>query len=341
MSDTRSVLQSGLRVQYPILGRRTPGFDVRSKWITAIYDEIRRTIPSELLRLFFVPVSAATGWSYRLQMRLLERPDAVTHVTTQMQSFLLRRRPRAPTVITCYDLTVPWTLERLPFADRVIVAARDVGRQLSEAVRLPHDPEVIPLAVPPTYAPANLPRTTGQILFVGTEQPRKNVEGLFRIFARVARQTPVTLVKVGARSSARPRLEALARELGIDGRLVWKDFVSEGDLVRLYQTSALTVVPSFVEGFSMPCLEAMAAGCPLIASNLSAIPETVGSGGLLIDPRDEDAWVEGILRSLGDAAVARELSSRGLRRSTAFSARASAAETLRVYREVWDDRGHA
>ena len=110
-----------LKVQYPLLGRRTLDFDVRAKWFTAIYDEIRRRIPTEVLRLYYVPVSRATAWTYRIQMLAFESRDAVTHITTQMHAFLLRRRPRAPTVITCYDLVAPWTLMRLSFADRVIV----------------------------------------------------------------------------------------------------------------------------------------------------------------------------------------------------------------------------
>ncbi len=327
-----------LRVRYPLLGRRTRGFDVRAKWFTALYDEIRKRIPTEILRLFFVPVTPATEWTYRAQMRLFEKRDAVTHIITQMHSFLLRRRPRSPTVITCYDLSVPWTIQRLPFADRVIVPTRKVHDELVEATELPHAPVVIPLAVPPAYGPADVPRKPGQILYVGTEQPRKNVDGLFRIFARVLRDSPATLVKVGAPSRDRPRLEALAKGLGIQGNVLWRDSVPEEELLDLYRTSAVTVVPSTLEGFSMPCLEAMACGCPLIASNLSAIPETVGSGGLLVDPRNEQAWATAILDVLRDPALARELSGRGIQRAKAFSAERSAAGILRVYEDVWGDR---
>jgi len=327
-----------LKVQYPLLGRRTLDFDVRAKWFTAIYDEIRRRIPTEVLRLYYVPVSRATAWTYRIQMLAFESRDAVTHITTQMHAFLLRRRPRAPTVITCYDLVAPWTLTRLRFADRVIVPTAHTRDLLRDAVPLPHEPAVIPLAVPPAYRSGQVVRQQNRILYVGTEQPRKNVEGLFRIVARVVRDAPVVLVKVGAPSPARESLERLAEELGIRDRILWKNVVSEEELLNLYRTSSVTVVPSFVEGFSMPCLEAMACGCPLVASKLSAIPEVVGDGGLLINPRDEAAWAQAILRVLQEDSFSSDLSRRGIERARAFSAVNSAQQTIRVYEETWGDR---
>ena len=328
-----------VRAQYPMFGRRTPGFDVRAKWFTALFDEIRKRIPTNLLRLLYVPASPATHAFYRFQMRFLEDPSAVTHITTNMHSFLLRRHHQSPTVISCYDIGLRWTVERLPLADRVIVSARQIKDELETVTRLPYEPEVVHLAVPPAYVPGTLPRKPDVILFVGTEQGRKNVDGLFRIFAKVNREMPAILVKVGPRSPDRPRLEALARELGVANRIMFRDFVPEDEMVRLYQSAAVTVVPSFLEGFSMPCLEAMSTGCPLVASSLSAIPEVVGNGGLLIDPHEEDAWADAILSILRDPTVAQNLSRRGVERSKAFSAVRSAERILAIYDEVSRNRG--
>jgi glycosyltransferase involved in cell wall biosynthesis len=328
-----------VRAQYPVFGRRTPGFDVRQKWFTVLFDEIRKRIPTSLLRLLYVPSSPATHPFYRFQMRFLEDRSAVTHIITNMHSFLLRRAHLSPTVISCYDIGLRWTVERLPLADRVIVSARQIKDELEATIQLPHEPEVVPLAVPATYVPGDLPRKPNVILFVGTEQRRKNVDGLFRIFARVNQEKPATLVKVGPPSSDRPRLEALAKDLGIQNRIVWRDFVPEEALLELYQTSSVTVVPSFLEGFSMPCLEAMSTGCPLVASNLTAIPEVVGDGGFLVSPHDEVGWAEAILRVLGDPEVSRMLSRRGIERSKAFSAVRSAERILGIYEEVSRNRG--
>lgn len=89
----------------------------------------------------------------------------------------------------------------------------------------------------------------------------------------------------------------------------------------------------------MPCLEAMSTGCPLIASSLSAIPEVVADGGLLLDPHDEDAWTDAIVRVLTDPTLTHDLSRRGVERSKAFSAERSAAQIIRIYEEVFRDRG--
>ena len=79
-------------------------------------------------------------------------------------------------------------------------------------------------------------------------------------------------------------------------------------------------------------------GCPLVASNLTAIPELVESGGLLLDPHDDEAWTNAILRILEDPAFAQALSRSGIERSKAFSAARSAEKVLRIYEEVWRDR---
>lgn len=328
-----------LRAQYPVTWVRGGRVDPRAKWFTAIYDEIRLRIPTHLIRLFYSPVPSVAPALCRLQMRVLERRDRITHIPTNAYHFLLRKRPRCPTVISCYHVGPRATMEPLALADRVLVSARQLIPGLESFAKLPHPPEVVYLAVPPIYRPADVSRESHQILYVGTEQKRKNVEGLFRIFARVVKDCPATLVKIGKPGLERPRLSALARELGIQDRIVWRDYVPEDELVRLYQTSTVAVVPSFLEGFSMPCLEAMSTGCPLIASNLTAIPEIVGTGGLLINPSEEAEWADAILRILQEPASARELSARGLARSRDFSPRKSADQTLRVYDEVWEDWG--
>ncbi|HYM40180.1 MAG TPA: glycosyltransferase family 1 protein [Thermoplasmata archaeon] len=328
-----------LRAQYPVTWVRAGQVDPRAKWFTAIYDEIRLHIPTHLIRLFYAPLPSLAPALCRLQMSVLERRDRITHIPTNAYHFLLRRRARCPTVISCYHVGPRKTMVPLELADRVLVSARQLIPGLEAFAKLPHPPEVVYLAVPPSYRPAEVPREPHQLLYVGTEQKRKNVEGLFRIFARVLKEHPATLVKIGKPGPERPRLSALARELGIQDHVVWRDYVPEEELVRLYQTSTLAVVPSFLEGFSMPCLEAMSTGCPLVASNLTAIPEIVGNGGLLISPNAEDEWADSILRILQEPAFARELAARGVQRSRDFSPQKSAEQTLRIYREVWQDWG--
>ena len=84
----------------------------------------------------------------------------------------------------------------------------------------------------------------------------------------------------------------------------------------------------------MPCLEAMACGCPLVASNAAAIPEIVGDGGILLDPLDEESWAEAILKVHRDKRHAAGLSAKGLERARYFSPDKSARQWIHVYEEV-------
>lgn len=325
-----------LKVQYPIFGQPSRAIDIRAKWFTVLYEEIRKIVSTAFLRLYYLPVNRFTRPVYRAQLRLFRDPGAVVHIMTNMHAFLLQAKLPNPTVVTCFDTGVKETLPPLSLADRVIVCSRYVGDRLLEEVALDVEPITIYLSPPPNYGPGRGERRRDRVLFIGTEQPRKNVQGLFRIFARVLAERPAELVKIGPPSAERQQLEKLEERLGIAGHVVWRDRVSEADLLELYRTAAVTVVPSLAEGFSMPCVEAMACGCPLVASAASAIPEIVSSGGTLLPPDDEGAWADEILRIMDDEAHARQLATRGLERAKSFSAVRSACQTVAVYEDVWN-----
>lgn len=323
-------------MQYPVFGASV---DPRAKYFTAIHDVVRRLLPTRIVPLRF----SKNHWILRQELRLLERRESVTHIPSNLLSFLLRQRGRCPTVITLHH-SEPGLFERLPWADRVIAVSKWSKAQVEGLVKLEHEPVVVHNAVPSTYRPSpngrSFERAEGTsvplaVLFVGTERPRKNVEGMFRIFARVIKEEPrAMLLKVSGRSENRPRLDALAKSLGIREQIVDYDHVPEGRMPSLYQSATVTAVPSLLEGFSMPCLEAMACGCPLVASNMAAIPEIVGEGGVLLDPQDEESWAEAILRVHQDNRHAAGLSARALERARDFSADKSARQWIHVYEEV-------
>ena len=328
----------GLSVQYPVFGHPAKAVDIRAKWFTVLYAEIRKIVNASFLRLYYLPVNRLTHPVYRAQLRFLRKPGAVLHIVTNMHSFLLRARVPNPTVVTCFDTDIKETLPPLCLADRVIVCSAYVRDRLAEELALDREPATIYLAPPPNYGPGEGERRRDQILFVGTEQRRKNVPGLFEIFAKVLARRPAELVKVGPPSAERHRLKKLEEHLGIAGRVVWRDRVSESELLELYRTATVAVVPSLAEGFSMPCVEAMACGCPLVASAVTAIPEIVGTGGTLLPPLDHDAWAEEIVRIIDDESHARSLANRGLERAKVFSAVRSARQTVAVYEELWNSK---
>ncbi|MEK7375791.1 MAG: glycosyltransferase, partial [Candidatus Margulisiibacteriota bacterium] len=111
-------------------------------------------------------------------------------------------------------------------------------------------------------------------------------------------------------------------------------FVPRKDLPALLGGALFMVRPSLYDGFSLPVLEAMACGCPVISSSTTAAREITGDAGLLVDPRDIEKIAFAMRRLMSDEGLRAILEKKGLRRAAEFSAAKMARETLRLYREV-------
>jgi glycosyltransferase involved in cell wall biosynthesis len=113
--------------------------------------------------------------------------------------------------------------------------------------------------------------------------------------------------------------------------------VSDGDLALLYGQARAFLFPSYFEGFGVPPIEAMALGCPVVASNTSALPEVLGGAAILCDPDADDDWVAAVRRLSLDPAVREDFKARGLACAARHSWRRSALDYLELAREVADD----
>lgn len=132
-------------------------------------------------------------------------------------------------------------------------------------------------------------------------EPRKNFDGLVKAFAALpkALRSKHQLVLVGSASeTARNDLRKLAHSHGLsDADVVMPGYVQDPELAQLYRACRLFVFPSFHEGFGLPALEAMACGCPTIGSNVTSIPEVIGSPAYTFDPADTAA-ITALMRNL-------------------------------------------
>jgi glycosyltransferase involved in cell wall biosynthesis len=180
------------------------------------------------------------------------------------------------------------------------------------------------------------------ILSVGDIQPRKNQIGLIKAFARLVRSYPhlkQNLVLAGKETWFAARVREAARESGVADRIDFLGFVSDRDLLQLYNACDLFVFPSFYEGFGLPALESMACGRAVVCSNTSALPEVVDGAAILFDPYTIDE----IARALADLLLDSELRARmerlGLQRAAHFSWQKTAQRTLEVFHEVAENAG--
>lgn len=175
------------------------------------------------------------------------------------------------------------------------------------------------------------------LLYLGTIEPRKNLQVLFQAFRNLINQpqfADVRLAIVGRKGwMFQPTLDAIT-QLGLTGRVTLTDYVSNADLPALLSGASAFVFPSLYEGFGLPPLEAMACGAPVISSNAASLPEVVGDAALVFDPRDAGALQAHLERVLDDPALARDLRGRGLAQAKKFSWQRAAQQTIKLYQHV-------
>lgn len=173
------------------------------------------------------------------------------------------------------------------------------------------------------------------VLTVGQAAPYKNHAGAIRGFASAfAGQAEWQLVLVQRRGTETVELQRLAASLGVGSQVRAIGEIPETDLVKLYQGAGALLHPSLCEGFGLPVAEAMASGCPVIASNLSAMPEVTKGAALLVDPHDPAMIGRALRRIASESELRTGLQEKGLIRAGELDRRAFAEANLRVYRRV-------
>jgi glycosyltransferase involved in cell wall biosynthesis len=164
------------------------------------------------------------------------------------------------------------------------------------------------------------------LLQVGVRRPHKNLGVLIRLLARLPDRHLVLVGNVDRRFP--DPVPALATQLGVADRVHHFPFVAENDLIGIYQQADALLFPSLIEGFGLPLLEAMAAGTPVIASDIPAFAELAQDAAILVPPSSSAAWAEAVERLLGDPDLRTALVSRGRAVVGAYTWRCSALALL-------------
>ena len=124
-------------------------------------------------------------------------------------------------------------------------------------------------------------------------------------------------------------------------RILFTGYVPDKDLPALYSAARCFVYPSYFEGFGIPALEAMRCGTPTITGNRTCFPEIIGDAGLLVDPFDEQAIINGLKAILADEKLREQLKEKGMRRAALYDWKNTALQTLAVYEKVYSQQGKA
>ncbi len=175
------------------------------------------------------------------------------------------------------------------------------------------------------------------LLYVGTLQPRKNLERVVQAFERLCdrpQMADVQLVLAGKQGWLYDSLFERVARAGLDERVVFPGYVPDEDMAALLSAATAFVFPSLYEGFGIPILEAGGCGVPVITSNTSSLPEVAGNAALLVDPHDVDAIADAMYRLVTEPDLAAELRRRGHENVKRFSWEKCARETLAVLESV-------
>jgi glycosyltransferase involved in cell wall biosynthesis len=308
-------------------------------------------------------------WTHaRLSAELALHPPDVLFVPAHVLPLGAPLRRRTRTVVTIHDmgylhfpeahtpmhrrylrLSTLWSARA---ADHVIAISRATRDDLVRHAGVRPDKVTViyhglserfrPIADPAIVGAARARYGIGEryFLYLGTLQPRKNLERLIEAFAEVLKRLSVEtlerstlqLVIAGKRGWLTEAIERRAAQLGLAGQVFFTGYVPDEDVPALLSGALAFAFPSLYEGFGMPVLEAMACGAPVLAANTSSLPEVAGDAALLVAPTDTAAIAAALMRLADEPVLRDELRKRGLARAAEFTWDRCAAETLEVLR---------
>jgi glycosyltransferase involved in cell wall biosynthesis len=229
--------------------------------------------------------------------------------------------------------------------ERIVTVSESSRRDIARDMGVdPQRMAVVPVGVDHTVFRPVVGRepVSGRVMVTtSSDVPMKGLVPLLEAVAKVRTERHVELVVIG-RPAAGGRVERTIERLGLGASVRCVSGISDAELAGLYAEAEVAVVPSLYEGFSLPAIEAMACGVPVVATTGGALPEVVGRDGetgLLVAPNDPEALAAGIRRVLADRILARRLGTGGRRRVLGrFTWEATARGTDEQYRLLLDGR---
>jgi glycosyltransferase involved in cell wall biosynthesis len=306
-------------------------------------------------------------WQYPRSLAQLKVD--VAHIIDHSDGYLVSRLKQLgiPTVVTCHDiinlLRPDWFQGRAKFplvsmatwkyairgmtkADHIFTVSHYTAKDLTQHLAIPPQQITVTpngvdpgLFVWPQEDRASIRQRYGLIeptcclLNVGSNNPRKNIEAILKTVVNLRDQgIPVHFWKAGADFT--PEQQKFIHAHQLETRVTYLGKPEREVLNQIYSAADVLVAPSIYEGFGLTVLEAMACGTPVVASNVTSLPEVAGDAALLVDPQDTKAIAQQIVQLWQDVRLQETLINRGLARVKGFTWEKTAEKIADIYQDV-------
>ncbi|VVB60058.1 D-inositol-3-phosphate glycosyltransferase [uncultured archaeon] len=293
--------------------------------------------------------------------------SGVKHITDDGLGYLLYFIPTEKSIVTCHGINIPYLdyfsartkliygfcLKCMSRATRVHAVSNWAKRDILTYTKVPADRiDVVRFGLnSKIFRPRNgsyirdtfgIPEKNKIVLYVGSEQPRKNVPTLIEAFYRLKKKMPnVTLVKVGTDGwpGMRERVLKQIESLGLQKDVIFAGWYPNNELPKLYNSADVFVFPSYSEGFGVPPLEALACGLPVITTDKTSLPEIVGDAAIkLSDPFDSKLLADAMEKVLTNNGLKQDMIKKGLKQAKEFTWEKYTKGVYKIYEEVWNSK---
>lgn len=293
----------------------------------------------------YVPVFSKAKVVVFIHDVIPERFPELTHPTTTSQLFWLAKsklaRRQADGLVTVSAYSKNAIVETFGLSpERIYV----VGEASDPIFRVLENPQMNP-----ALAQIGILKSDRVIAYVGGFGPHKNLDMLISTFAQLTEQdefSNVRLVMVGEYKqetfySTWTDLSAKIENLKLSHRVVFTGFLPDEELVSLLNTATVLVLPSLMEGFGLPAVEASACGCPVIATNASPLPALLGEAGIYFDPNSQDELEAALTLVLQSESTRLQMRQAGLQAIKKLTWETAAIQLIEVFKKVFQDEPSA
>ncbi|MCA8993432.1 MAG: glycosyltransferase family 4 protein [Planctomycetaceae bacterium] len=296
--------------------------------------------------------------------RMVRRRDFdLFHVLDGSHGYVANGLPQGRAIVTSHDIipwlqaqgefSVPspgrgarWLIQRaltgLDRAALVLADSQSTANDLARTGVVRSHVEVCPLALEPDFTPPDTEtvRTADEypvVFHIGNNGFYKNRSGVIQVFAKVRAALPAKLVLAGPAPTG--ELRKLVADLQIEDDVTFLINPTDEALRSLYRQASVFLFPSYYEGFGWPPLEAMASGCPVVASNAGSLPEVTGTAALTAEPDDVETLAMHCLSILQKSDVASQIREAGFAQAAEFSLEHLHNRMQSAYQQVYKQTG--